>query len=184
MTASSSATRPSPSSAAATPRSRRRSSSPGSRRPSRSCTGATSSARRRSWQERALREPEDRLPVERGGRGGRRQRDRRRRPAARHGHRRHVDVAGAGTVRRHRTRPDDEALRGSTRARRERLRRRPSPTRPVRRSTACSRPATCRTTCTVRRSPRPGPGCMAAIEAERWLEARHHDAGTAGVTVG
>jgi thioredoxin reductase (NADPH) len=29
-----------------------------------------------------------------------------------------------------------------------------------------------------------GTGCMAAIEAERWLEARHHDAGAAGVTVG
>ncbi|HZP29136.1 MAG TPA: thioredoxin-disulfide reductase [Acidimicrobiia bacterium] len=29
-----------------------------------------------------------------------------------------------------------------------------------------------------------GSGCMAAIEAERWLEALHHAAGTAGATVG
>jgi thioredoxin reductase (NADPH) len=29
-----------------------------------------------------------------------------------------------------------------------------------------------------------GSGCMAAIEAERWLEARHHAAGTAGAAVG
>ena len=35
-------------------------------------------------------------------------------------------------------------------------------------------PATCRTRSTARRSPPPASGCMAAIDAERWLEAKHH----------
>ena len=49
-----------------------------------------------------------------------------------------------------------------------------------RRSPACSRAATCRTTRTARRSPRPASGCMAALEAERYLEALG-DRTTAGV---
>jgi thioredoxin reductase (NADPH) len=36
---------------------------------------------------------------------------------------------------------------------------------------ACSRPATCRTTSTARRSPASGTGCMAALDAQRYLEA-------------
>ena len=39
---------------------------------------------------------------------------------------------------------------------------------------ACSRAATCRTTSTARPSPPPAAGCMAAIDAERWLEAKGH----------
>ena len=42
----------------------------------------------------------------------------------------------------------------------------PRPTSP-----ACSRPATSSTTSTARRSPPPGMGCMAALDAERWLTA-------------
>ena len=38
---------------------------------------------------------------------------------------------------------------------------------------ACSLAATCRIRPTARRSPPPGTGCMAAIDAERWLEAQH-----------
>ena len=38
-------------------------------------------------------------------------------------------------------------------------------------SRASSPAATCRTTSTARPSPPPGSGCMAAIDAERWLEA-------------
>ena len=38
------------------------------------------------------------------------------------------------------------------------------------RAPACSRAATCRITSTARRSPRPGSGCMAAIDAEHYLD--------------
>ena len=46
--------------------------------------------------------------------------------------------------------------------------------RPRRTSPACSRPATSRTTSTARRSPRPGSGCAAALDAERWLSEQRH----------
>ena len=46
-----------------------------------------------------------------------------------------------------------------------------SPARPRRTSPASSRPATSRTTSTARRSPPPAPGCMAALDAERFLAA-------------
>ena len=39
-------------------------------------------------------------------------------------------------------------------------------------SKACSPPATWPTTTTGRRSPRPARGCMAALDAERWLAPR------------
>ncbi len=39
---------------------------------------------------------------------------------------------------------------------------------------ACSMPATCRIASIARPSPPPGAGCMAAIEAERMLEAEGH----------
>ena len=52
---------------------------------------------------------------------------------------------------------------------------RPADPRP-RRSKVCSRRATWPTTCTARRSPLSGTGCMAAIEAERWLAEVAHAA--------
>ena len=67
--------------------------------------------------------------------------------------------------------PNTEAVPRPARPRRRRLHRHRARTRRRRRSPACSRPATCRTTSTARRSPPPGPGCMAALEAERYLEA-------------
>ena len=98
---------------------------------------------------------------------------RRGRRAARHRHRRAVDArrstgcsSRSGTPR---TPSSSRVSSSSTRTATSS----PPPTRRGPRSTACSRPATCRTTSTARRSPRPGSGCMAAIEAERWLEAAH-----------
>ena len=51
--------------------------------------------------------------------------------------------------------------------------------RPRRTSRASSRPATSRTTSTARRSPPPGSGAMAALDAERLLAAREGHAATA-----
>ena len=56
----------------------------------------------------------------------------------------------------------------------------PRPTPRAPRSRACSPPATCRTTSSARPSPQPDPGCMAAIEAERWLGEHAHAATDAG----
>ena len=75
--------------------------------------------------------------------------------------------------------PNTEALRGPARARRERLRRHRAPTPPVRRSTACSRPATCRTTCSARRSPPPAPAAWPRSRPSAGSRPEH-DA-TAGV---
>ena len=70
--------------------------------------------------------------------------------------------------------PNTEHLRGPARDgerlhRHARRARRASPPRPACR--ACSPPATCRTTSTARRSPAPARGCMAALDAEKYLDA-------------
>ena len=64
---------------------------------------------------------------------------------------------GHGRVRRDRPRPEHEAVRRPARPRRRRLHRHQGRLAPRHRFRACSRPATCRTTSTGRRSPRPAP---------------------------
>ena len=104
-----------------------------------------------------VREPEDRVPVElawsttcvgdgtRRGAAPARHRDRRRVATS--------TVDGLFVAIGHD--PNTDAVRRPARPRRERLHRHRRPTPRARRSRACSRPATCRTTCTARRSPRP-----------------------------
>ena len=125
-----------------------------------------------------VRQPEDRVPLELGGRRRRRRRQARRRAARATSSTGDVRRAPADRpVRRHRPHAEHRPVQGSARDGRERLHRHRRAARPGRRSTACSRRATCRTTSTARRSPPPGTGCMAAIEAERWLAETAHAAG-------
>ena len=67
------------------------------------------------------------------------------------------ELAVTGRVRRDRPRPEHQAVHRPARPRRRRLHRHRSPARRRPRCRACSRPATCRTTCTARRSPPPAP---------------------------
>ena len=90
------------------------------------------------------------------------------------GRRRSLDAAGDRAVRGDRPQPQHRPVQGCARHGGQRLPGHHSPARRTPTSTACSRAATCRTTPTARRSPPPAPGCMAAIDAERWLEAQLH----------
>ena len=65
--------------------------------------------------------------------------------------------------------PNTSLFRGQIETRRERLHRDPRRTR-RRASPACSRAGTFRITSIARRSPRRGQGCMAAIDAEHYLD--------------
>ena len=80
------------------------------------------------------------------------------------------DIPAVGDVRGHRPRPQHRAVQGPDRARRGRLHRHATARGPA--SRASSPAATCRTPCTARPSPRRASGCMAAIDAERWLESQ------------
>ena len=72
-------------------------------------------------------------------------------------------------LRRDRPRPEHEALPRPARPRRGRLPGHEAGLDARRTSRASSRPATSRITSTARRSRRPASGCMAALDAERWL---------------
>ena len=144
------------SSAAATPRSRRRSSSPSSPTRSRSCTGARSCARRRSCRTARSRTRRSSSAGTASSTTCIGDGTRRGAAAARHRDRRDVsDLAVDRRVRRDRPRPEHQAVRRPARPRRRRLHRHRARLDARPRCRACSRPATCRTTCTARRSPRP-----------------------------
>ncbi len=115
---------------------------------------------------------QDRVHHQRRGRGDPRQpaqARRHRRAPARHAHGRDPHRRRRRPVRRDRPRAELDAVQGPARHGRERLSADAGRARPRPRSPASSRAATSPTTSTARRSPRRAPGCMAAIDAERFL---------------
>ena len=79
-------------------------------------------------------------------------------------------VACPRVVRRHRPRARTPTCSQAFLITRTTATSRRSAFRRTRTSRASSPAAMCRTTCTARRSRPPAPGCMAAIDCERWLE--------------
>ena len=91
-----------------------------------------------------------------------------------HQHRRRIgrEPGRDRPVRRDRASAEHRPVPGRARHGGQRIPHHPARFDATRTSTACSPAATSRTTPTARRSPLPARGCMAAIDAERWLEAQ------------
>ena len=98
------------------------------------------------------------------------------RPAPEHRDRRDARDRRRRHLRRGRPRPEHLAVPRLARPRRPGISRHRAALDARRTSPASSQPATCRITRTDKRSPQPGPGTMAALDAQRLLEEQRHAA--------
>ena len=169
-TASSSAITTSRSWAVATPRWRRPPSSPASRSRSRSCTVVTRCAPAGSWPTAPRANPKINWAWNSEVAGIHGDGAVTGSAAAGHRHRRGARPGRQRPVHRHRPRARAASWSAARSSWTTRATSSPA-SAPAPTSTACSLPAMSSITSTVKRSPPPGTGCQAALDAERYLAA-------------